>query len=155
MANHTDPAPAGKPDNSAPPAAQPASPPDGEIKRSCYLWDTSSGWCLTLTRFFARKAAEDTHFVVLPLASDWGRAFRLTKVTGTPEEVVYDVLLAADKPTCTCAWATYNPDGKPCRHAAALLHLQGLGKLDCLPAPQQPAPKGGNGKKAVRNGATA
>jgi hypothetical protein len=106
-------------------------------KRQARLWDSGNGWVLTITTWPPRSAAVDTHYHLSALASDWGRAFRLVKVTDDGTRPVYAVNLSADGPTCDCKgherWGH-------CKHVESLLALQAKGKLDALPAPK-PTPK--------------
>jgi SWIM zinc finger len=74
-----------------------------------------------------------TCYFVLPLASDFGRCYRLEKVTchrRGDEPDSYDVCLDEDgNHTCECGgWLRWGSRGL-CRHIAALLALEAEGRL--------------------------
>jgi hypothetical protein len=74
-----------------------------------------------------------TCYFVLPLASDFGRCYRLEKFTchrRGDEPDSYDVCLAEDgNHSCAC-WGHLRWGSRgPCRHIAALLTLQAVGTL--------------------------
>lgn len=77
-------------------------------------------------------------YVLTPLASDFGTAYRLGKsdIGGCSED--YDILLHGRETSCTCPGHTYH--GK-CKHVSALQALIAAGKLPA-PKQQQPAPCG-------------
>jgi hypothetical protein len=103
------------------------------VKRTCRVWEAGAGhrWVLTLTELPPRAAAVDTHYHLLPVASDRGRAFALAKVAGGGRPG-YHVNLAADGPTCDCKG--HLAHGR-CKHVEALLALQARGQLDRVRGP--------------------
>jgi hypothetical protein len=109
-------------------------------RRTCYLWQPTAGvWVLTVTHFFARKAAEDQHYYLKALASDWGRAFELTHLEADGGET-YHVNLDRDNPTCDCKGFVRHDH---CKHVESLVALHLRGKLDVVrpPAGAKPAAK--------------
>lgn len=74
-------------------------------------------------------------YVLTPLASDFGTAYRLGKATIDGCSDDYDVLLHGRETSCTCPGHTYR---SKCKHVDSLLALISAGKL---PAMKQPEPK--------------
>lgn len=116
---------------------KPRSKPRSKPERSATLGTTTSGkTILWLSQDGVLRA-----YVLTPLTSDFGTAYRLAKAdNGDGHSEEYDVLLHGRETSCTCPGHTYC--GK-CKHVSALEALIAAGKL---PAPNsedkpQPAPK--------------
>jgi hypothetical protein len=107
--------------------------------RTCYVWQPTAGvWVLTLTHFFKRKAAEDTHYYLKAIPSDWGRVFEVKHLDADGGET-YHVCLTSDGPCCDCKGFVAH---QHCKHAESLTALDALGKLLPLKPPAaKPAPK--------------
>ncbi|HZY87572.1 MAG TPA: hypothetical protein VFE78_22225 [Gemmataceae bacterium] len=120
-------------------------------KRGVSLWESSPGeWVLTLTEFHPR-AATDTHYRLVAIPSDLGRAFRLRKLEADGGEV-YHVNLTSDRPACDCKGHLAHGH---CKHVESLTALQAAGKLDAVKVPEaKPAPAPKPGGKVVNVPAT-
>jgi hypothetical protein len=74
--------------------------------------------------------AESVGYHVEPVASDYGRAFKLTKFTadegGDPEEREYAVNVDGRHTSCSCKGHAYRD---ACKHADALALLVAQGRL--------------------------
>ena len=68
-----------------------------------------------------------TDYVVLPVPSDFGRAFRLAKVAEPHDG--YSVCIDGAGSLCDCKGHGSTRDGSPCKHVAALAKLIELGRL--------------------------
>jgi hypothetical protein len=120
--------------------------PEGAAKkpytrRTAYVWQPTAGvWVLTITHFYARKAAEDRHYFLSALASDWGRAFALTHLEADGG-ATYHVNLTSDGPCCDCKGFVAH---RHCKHEESLRALDSRQKLAAVkpPAvPTKPAPR--------------
>jgi hypothetical protein len=110
------------------------------VKRTCRLWQpTQDIWVMTLTHFFKRKAAEDTHYFVKAIPSDWGRAFEVKHLDADGGEA-FHVNLTSDGPTCDCKGFQAHSH---CKHAESLTALDAKGRLAPIkpPAEAKPAAK--------------
>jgi hypothetical protein len=110
------------------------------VKRTCRLWQPTQGiWVLTLTTFYKRKAAQDTHYYLTAIPSDWGRAFEVKHLDADGGEV-YHVNLTSDGPCCDCKGFVAHSH---CKHASSLTALDATGRLAPVkpPAGAKPAPK--------------
>jgi hypothetical protein len=113
--------------------------PADKPKRACHVWQPTQGiWVLTITQFHQRKAAQDTHYYLTAIPSDWGRAFEVKHLDADGGEA-YHVHLTSDGPCCDCKGFTAHGH---CKHAEGLTALDARGKLLPIrpPAPK-PAPK--------------
>ena len=68
-----------------------------------------------------------TDYIVLGVPSDFGRAFRLTKIAEPHDG--YSVCVHGRESLCDCKGFSSTRDGSPCKHVAALQRLIDLGKL--------------------------
>jgi hypothetical protein len=94
---------------------------------------------LTLTHFFPRKAAEDTHYHLTAVPSDLGGvAFQVAHLE-VDGGWIYHVRLDGAASTCDCRGFEAH---RHCKHVESLLALQAEGKLPAAPAPAQvPQPR--------------
>jgi len=104
---------------------------DRKVKRTCEVWNAGGGrWVMTLTFWHPRRAAEDLHYHLTAIPSDWGRAFEVRKLAADGGEV-YHVNLSDAAETCDCLGHEHHGH---CKHVSALLALQSRGKLDAVQA---------------------
>lgn len=106
--------------------------PAPKPQRSATLGTTTSG----KTILWLTENGKARAYVLTPLPSDFGTAYRLGKAdNGDGHMEEYDVLLNGRETSCTCPGRTYR---HTCKHVEALLALTAAGKLA---APKPEAPK--------------
>src|SRR4051812_30288856 len=65
-------------------------------------------------------------YLVTPIPSDFGRAFRLEKLVHFGEASTYDVLLDGERSTCECRGFMHH---RHCKHVDTLCELVAAGRL--------------------------
>jgi hypothetical protein len=99
---------------------------------------------LRITEKVGRKATTDSYFI-LPVPSDWGRAFEVTKlVPGQGGAARYFVNLGGEGEPASCECKGWLAHGR-CRHVEALTALRLAGRLlRNHPRGRRPSPPSGD-----------
>ncbi len=109
--------------------------PARKPERSATLGTMTNGKLL----LWLTQDGETRGYILTPLPSDFGTAYRLGKAdNGDGHSEEYDVLLHGRETSCTCPGHTYRAN---CKHVDALNALIAAGKLPAPAPKQQPAPQ--------------
>jgi hypothetical protein len=104
----------------------------GPIERRIHIARVNIGIRVTITderQLKTKTTSSTTTYLLRRIDSQLGGTGVEVEKLGTDGEVYHTLLAGPHGHECTCAHATYNPDGKPCRHIEAALEAQKQGLI--------------------------